>query len=102
MEITNQNFEETLKTDKLVVLDFWAQWCGPCRSIAPIIDELASEYGGSIVIGKVNVDDNTELSTKYGIRSIPTILFIKNGNIVDKSVGAVSKSVLKEKIDKNL
>ena len=100
LEITDANFEqEVKKSDKLVMVDFWAEWCGPCRIIGPVVDELANDYEGRVVIGKVNVDNNSELSAKYGIRNIPTILFIKNGEVVDKSVGASPKNVLEEKLD---
>lgn len=101
-EITDSNFAEVIGQDKLVVLDFWAEWCGPCRMVGPIIEELANEYEGQAVIGKVDVDTNPETSTNYGIRNIPTILFIKNGVVVDKQVGAVAKSALDDKIKKHL
>jgi thioredoxin 1 len=81
-----------------VVVDFWAEWCGPCRAIAPIIGELATEYEGKVAIGKMNVDDNTETPGQYGIRNIPTILFFKNGELIDKQVGMVQKSALEDKI----
>ena len=98
--VTDSSFEsEVIKSDKPIVVDFWAEWCGPCRIIGPVVDELANEYDGKVVIGKVNVDNNSELSAKYGIRNIPTILFIKDGEIVDKSVGASPKNVLEEKLD---
>lgn len=101
-EFTDDNFQESaLETDSLVVADFWAVWCGPCKMIAPIIDEMAEEYEGSVVIGKVDVDNNPQVASKYSIRSIPTILFIKNGEIVDKHVGVISKQALKEKIETN-
>lgn len=103
VEFTDANFEETvLKSDKPVIIDFWAEWCGPCRMVAPIIEELAKDYEGKAVIGKVDVDTNNEISAKYGIRNIPTILFIKNGEVMDKQVGAVQKSVLAEKLNKLL
>ncbi len=98
-EFTDTNFQESaLDSDKLVVVDFWAEWCGPCKMISPIIDELSTEYEGKAVIGKVNVDHHGSVSMKYGVRSIPTILFLKNGEIVDKHVGATTKAVLQEKI----
>jgi len=101
-EIVNDaNLDEVLKTDKLVVLDFWAQWCGPCRNVGPIIDELHTEYKETVFVGKVNVDENPEASTKYGIRSIPAIYFIKNGVIVDKLVGAAPKTEFVKKIEAN-
>nr|MBS0038453.1 thioredoxin [Saprospiraceae bacterium] len=101
-EFTDANFTETaLETDSLVVADFWAEWCGPCKMITPIIDELSKEYDGEVVIGKVNVDNNPQVSGKYAIRSIPTILLIKNGEIVDKHVGVISKQALADKIEAN-
>ena len=100
VEFTESNFEEmALKSDKPVLVDFWAEWCGPCRMVGPVVEEIANEYDGKAVIGKVNVDENPEISMKYGIRNIPTILFLKNGEVVDKSVGAVPKNVLTEKLD---
>lgn len=102
LEITDSNFQEVIGSDKLVVIDFWAEWCGPCRMVGPIVDELATEYEGKAIIGKVDVDSNDEITSKYGIRNIPTILFLKNGELVDKQVGAAQKSVLVEKIDKLL
>ncbi len=102
-EFTDQNFqEEALETDNLIVVDFWAEWCGPCKMIGPIIEELADEYSGKAKVGKVNVDQNSDISMKYGIRSIPTILFIKDGEIVDKQVGVTTKEKLKSKIDAHL
>jgi len=102
LEITDATLNEVLNSDKPVVIDFWAEWCGPCRMVGPIIEELAEEYADKAIIGKVDVDNNDEITSKYGIRNIPTILFIKNGEIVDKQVGAAQKSVLVEKIDKIL
>ena len=101
-EFTDDNFQSAaLETDNLVVADFWAVWSGPCKMIAPIIDEAASEYEGDVVIGKVDVDNNPQVASKYSIRSIPTILFIKNGEVIDKHVGVISKQALKEKIEAN-
>jgi thioredoxin 1 len=102
-EITDSNFEtEVLKSPKVSMIDFWAEWCGPCRAITPIVEELAKEYDGRAIIGKLNVDENPEVTVKYGVRNIPTILFIKNGQVVDKQVGAVPKSVLEEKLKAHL
>lgn len=97
-EITDANLDEVLGQNKLVVLDFWAEWCGPCRMVGPIVEQLADEYGDKAVVGKVDVDANPVASSKYGIRNIPTILFIKNGEIVDKHVGAASKAALEAKL----
>lgn len=97
--ITDATFEDLLKSDKPMVVDFWAEWCGPCRMVGPIIEELSSEYDGKVIIGKVDVDNNDEVTSKYGIRNIPTILFIKDGEVVDKQVGAAAKSVFVEKIE---
>jgi thioredoxin 1 len=100
LAINESNFNELVtKSDKLVVLDFWAEWCGPCRAISPVIEELANEYEGKAVIGKVDVDSNAAIAEKYGIRNIPTIIFIKNDEIKDKIVGAVPKSALVSKIE---
>ena len=103
LEITDNNFQvEVLSSDKLSVLDFWAEWCGPCRAIGPVIEELSKDYAGKVNVGKVNVDVNPKLSIDYGITSIPAILFIKNGQVVDKHVGAAPRSVLEKKIQANL
>ncbi len=103
IELTDSNFEElVLKSTQPVLVDFWAEWCGPCRMVGPIVEELATEYEGKAVIGKVNVDLNSNVSAQFGIRNIPTLLIFKNGEIVDKQVGAVPKSVLKSKIDAQL
>ncbi len=99
IEITDQNIDELISGDKPVLVDFWAEWCGPCRMIGPVVEELAGEYDGKAVIGKLNVDENQEASAKYGVRSIPTLLIFKNGEIVDKQVGAVPKNVLEEKLN---
>lgn len=102
LQITDANLEEVLQTDKLVVIDFYADWCGPCKVVGPIIDEVSKEYKDKVVIGKVDVDNNDEAATKYNIRNIPTILFIKNREIVDKVVGVTSKKPLVEKINQLL
>lgn len=99
LEVTEAGFEDLLKSDKPLVLDFWAEWCGPCRMIAPIVEELSVEYADRVIIGKVDTESNDEITSKYGIRNIPTILFIKNGEVVDKQVGAAQKSLLIEKIE---
>lgn len=102
LELTDQNFEEIINTDKPVLVDFWAEWCGPCKMIAPVVEELAADYEGKAVIAKVDVDSNPEVSAKFGIRSIPTLLVFKGGEVVDKQVGAVPKTALSEKLDKQL
>ncbi|MGQ1945642.1 thioredoxin [Geofilum sp. OHC36d9] len=100
IEVTDANFEElVLKSDKPVLVDFWAEWCGPCRMVAPIVAELADEYKDRAVVTKMDVDSNPEISVKFGIRNIPTILFFKNGEVVDKQVGAVPKTILASKLD---
>lgn len=102
IEITDANFEEIIASDKPILVDFWAEWCGPCRMIGPIVEELANEYDGKAVIAKVDVDSNPNVSAKFGIRSIPTLLVFKGGEIVDKQVGAVPKAVLAGKLDAQL
>ena len=99
LQITDANFEELLGTGKPMVLDFWAEWCGPCRMVSPIIDELAQEYEGHVTIGKINVDENNDVVGRFGIRNIPTVIFFKNGEMVDKIVGATSKDKFKEKVE---
>ncbi|MEA3447681.1 MAG: thioredoxin [Bacteroidota bacterium] len=99
-EITTDNFEElVVKSDKPVVIDLWAEWCGPCRILTPIMKEMDTEYDGKAIIGKVDVDSNPEIVAKYGVRNIPTVLFVKDGELVDKQVGAVPKSTLAAKLD---
>ncbi len=103
LEFTDANFQtEVLDSDQLSVIDFWAEWCGPCRAIGPVIEELSKEYAGKVKIGKVNVDVNPNTSMNYGITSIPAILFVKGGKVVDKQIGAVPKSVLDKKIQAHL
>ena len=103
LQLTDSNFKETvLDVNSVALVDFWAEWCGPCRMIGPVVEELAHEYEGKVVIGKVNVDDNPETAMQYGVRSIPTILFFKNGQLVDKQIGVVPKSVLENKLKSHI
>lgn len=103
VEINDANFQELVKnSDKPVLVDFWAEWCGPCRMVGPIVEELSKEYDGKAVVGKVNVDHNPNISMEFGIRNIPTILFFKNGQVVDKQVGAVPKAQLAAKLNAQL
>jgi thioredoxin 1 len=103
LELTDDNFEDlVLKSDKPVLVDFWAEWCGPCRMVGPVVEELAKEYDGRAVVGKVNVDLNASISSNYGIRNIPTLLFFKNGILVDKQVGVVPKATLAAKLEAQL
>jgi thioredoxin 1 len=103
VEITDANCEEVvLKSDKPVLVDFWAEWCGPCRMVGPVVEEISKEYDGKAIVGKVNVDNNPGVSMKFGIRNIPALLFFKDGEIVDKQIGAVPKSVLAGKLEKQL
>jgi thioredoxin 1 len=99
LEVTDSNFEELRKSEKFMVLDFGAEWCGPCRMLGPIIDELAEKYEGVVTIGKVDVDTNNDVVGSFGIRSVPTILFFKDGEVVDKVVGAAQRFTFVEKID---
>lgn len=99
-EFTDANFQkEAIDTDKVTVVDFWAEWCGPCRMITPLIEQLSEEYKGDAIVGKLNVDNNPTVAQQYGVRSIPTIIFLKNGEVVDKQVGVTSKAALAAKID---
>lgn len=98
IEFTDANLQEVIESGKPVMIDFWAEWCGPCRMVSPLVEELAKEYGDQVAIGKMDVDEHTDTPSKYGIRNIPTILFIKDGEVVDKQVGAAPKNVLEEKI----
>lgn len=102
LTVTDQNFEELLSEGKPMVIDFWAEWCGPCRMIGPIIEELATEYEGRVIIGKVDVDNNNDIVAQYGIRNIPTVLFFKDKELVDKQVGAASKVAFVEKTEQLL
>ncbi|MCQ2369953.1 MAG: thioredoxin [Paludibacteraceae bacterium] len=98
MEFTDQNFQEVLDNNAVVVADFWATWCGPCKMVGPIIESLAKDYEGKALIGKVDIEENTDLTDKYGIRNVPTVLFFKNGQLVDKQVGAGPRNVYEDKI----
>lgn len=101
LEITDANFHEIVQqSTKPVMIDFWAEWCGPCRMVGPVVSEISHEYEDRAVVGKVDVDSNPGITAKFGIRNIPTILFLKNGEIVDKQVGAVPKAVLVSKLEK--
>ena len=99
LEFTDDNIKEIIESGKPVVIDFWAEWCGPCRMVSPIVEGLAEEFSGKVEIGKLNVDDNIQTPNEYGIRNIPTILFFKDGKMVDKQIGATPKASLKAKVE---
>lgn len=102
LEINSANFKEIMASDKPVVIDFWAEWCGPCRMVGPIVEELANDYADKAIIGKCDVDSNDEIAAQFSIRNIPTIIFVKDGQVVDKQVGATTKAALAEKLNKLL
>ncbi|MDB5283977.1 MAG: trxA [Bacteroidota bacterium] len=103
VQLTDSNFKTTvLDSNQVAIVDFWAEWCGPCKAIGPMIEEISKEFEGKAIVGKVDVDNNPETAMKYGIRNIPTILFIKNGQVVDKQVGAVPKSNLVAMLTKHM
>lgn len=103
LELTDANFDElVINSDKPVLVDFWAEWCGPCRMVGPLVEELSKDYDGKAVVGKVDVDNNPGISARFGIRNIPTLLFFKGGQVVDKQVGAVPKTVLAGKLEAQL
>ena len=102
LEVTDKNFAELVNSGKPMILDFWAEWCGPCRMVGPIIDDLAKEYDGQIIVGKMDVDSNNDIVAQFGVRNIPTILFFKDGKVVDKQVGAAQKSLFVDKADELL
>ena len=102
IELTDSNFEQYVNSDKPVLVDFWAEWCGPCKMIGPLVEELAGDFEGKAIIAKLNVDENPTMTAKFGVRNIPTLLVFKKGQVVDKQIGAVPKSVLSQKIEAQL
>jgi thioredoxin 1 len=102
VEVTDKTFDETIRNNQLVVVDCWAPWCGPCQMVAPIIEELAKQYAGKVLFGKLNVDENSLVAMQYGIMGIPTLLFFKNGELIDRIVGAIPKQMLEQKIKRYL
>ncbi|MCQ2066484.1 MAG: thioredoxin [Bacteroidaceae bacterium] len=102
MEITEQNFESMVAEGKPMVIDFWATWCGPCKRLAPVIEELAAQYAGKVIIGKCDIEENPELTEKFGIMSVPTVAFIRNGELIDSQVGVAGKPVYEQKINSML
>jgi thioredoxin 1 len=102
VEVTDKTFDETIRNNQLVVVDCWAPWCGPCQMVAPIIEELARQYAGKVLFGKLNVDENSLVAMQYGIMGIPTLLFFKNGELIDRIVGAIPKQMLEQKIKRYL
>lgn len=99
VEINDSNFKELMAEGKPMLVDFWATWCGPCRAIAPLVEEVAAEYDGRVIVGKCNVDDSVDLPMEYGVRNIPTLLFFKNGELADRLVGANPKAAIVEKVE---
>ena len=102
LAITKENFQEVISSQLPVVIDFWAEWCGPCRMVGPIVEELANDYADKAIVGKCDVDSNDEIAAQFSIRNIPTIIFVKGGQVVDKQVGATTKAALAEKLNKLL
>ena len=102
LEVTDANFDEIIASDKPVVIDFWAEWCGPCRMIGPLVEELAADYEGKAIVAKCDVDSNDGVAARFSIRNIPTVIYLKNGEVVDKQVGATTKAALAEKLEKLL
>ena len=100
LEVTDANFDEIIASDKPVVIDFWAEWCGPCRMIGPLVEELAADYEGKAIVAKCDVDSNDGVAARFSIRNIPTVIYLKNGEVVDKQVGATTKAALAEKLEK--